>query len=346
MKAMIQHSFGGPEVLQLAHMPDPVPGPHEVVVDVHAVSVNRTLDLAVRAGTYVRRPRQLPHILGVDPSGIVAAVGSEVRDRKPGDRVFVNLFIPTDDPEAIVMREVGRVHLLGVDIRGGYAEKVAAPAGNTHLIPERLDFEQATVLARHGPTALNLVERRGGIKAGETMLVMGATGGIGSLAIQIGNLNGATVIAGAGSPERAQATLALGADHAIDYRAADLAEEVARITGGRGVDLVCDNVGDPDLWPKAFASLALGGRMVTAGAHAGGQVTLDLRRLYMKRIQIIGDGSELPGGIERTFELAAAGKLSAGIDRVLPLEDAAEAHRLASGREGIGKILLKPCRTK
>src|SRR5690606_24041333 len=97
MKAIIQNSFGGPEVLELADMPDPRPGPHEVVIDVHAVSVNRTLDLAVRAGTYVRRPKKLPHILGVDPSGIVTAVGSEVRDRKIGERVFVNLFLPTDD---------------------------------------------------------------------------------------------------------------------------------------------------------------------------------------------------------------------------------------------------------
>lgn len=343
MKAIIQNSFGGPEVLELADMPDPQPGPHEVVIEVHAVSVNRTLDLAVRAGTYVRRPKKLPHILGVDPSGIVTAVGSEVRDRKVGDRVFVNLFLPTDDVDnSIVMRELGRVQLLGVDIWGGYAQKVSALACNTYLIPDGLSFEQATVLARHGPTALNLVERRGGIKAGEAMLVMGATGGIGSLAIQIGKMHGATVIAGAGSPDRAKAALELGADHAIDYRGSDLTAEIERLTDGRGIDLMCDNVGDPDLFPKAFAGLALGGRMVTAGAHAGGKVQLDLKRLYLRRIQIIGDGSELPGGIERTFELAAAGKLSANIDRIMPLEEAAEAHRLASSRDGIGKIILKP----
>lgn len=345
MKAIIQNSFGGPEVLELAEMPDPVPAPQEVVVAVHAVSVNRTLDLAVRAGTYVRRPKTLPHILGVDPSGVVTAVGSAVQNRKPGDRVFINLFLPTDDVgNSIVMRELGRVQLLGVDVWGGYAEKVVAAAGNTFLIPDGLGFEQATVLARHGPTALNLVERRGAISSGETMLVMGATGGIGSLAIQIGKMHGATVIAGAGSPERAQAALDLGADHAIDYRGSDLTAEIERLTGGRGVDVMCDNVGDPELWPKAFAGLALGGRMVTAGAHAGGKVELDLKRLYLRRIQIIGDGSELPGGVERTFELAAGGRLSANIDRIMPLEQAAEAHRLASSREGVGKIILQPNR--
>lgn len=341
MKAVVQNSFGGPEVLELKQVPDPVPAPDEVVVDVHAVSINRTLDLAVRAGTYVRRP-PLPHVLGVDPSGVVMAAGSKVRDRKVGDRVFVNLFVPTDNPAALFMREVGRVHLLGVDIWGGYAEKVAVPASNTHPIPDSLDFNQATVLARHGPTALNLIERRGAIKAGETLLVMGAAGGIGSLAIQIGKLHGATVIAAAGSPNRVQAALDFGADHAINYRDSDLAVEIESLTGGRGVDLVCDNVGDPQLWPKAFGSLALGGRMVTAGAHAGGKVELDLRRLYIKRIQIIGDGSELPNGIARTFALAAAGKLRGVVDQVLPLDAAAEGHRLVAAREGVGKVLLSP----
>lgn len=341
MKAVVQHAFGGPEVLELMDVPDPRAGPKDVVVAVCAVSVNRTLDLAVRSGTYVRKP-PLPHVLGVDPSGVVVAVGEAVTNRKVGDRVFVNLFIPTDSPNAIFMREVGRVHLLGVDIWGGYAEQVAVPAENTHLIPDELSFEQATVVARHGPTALNLVERRGCLKPGETMLVMGATGGIGSLAVQIGKLNGATVIAAAGAANRVEAARKLGADHVINYRECDLTEEIERITEGKGVDLVCDNVGDNELWPKAFSALALGGRMVTAGAHAGGQVALDLRRLYMKRIQIIGDGSEMPGGMERTFALASQGKLFGSVDRVLPLERAAEAHRLVGERGGVGKVLLKP----
>ena len=341
MKAVVQYSFGGPEVLELVEVPDPVPGPNEVVIEIHAVSVNRTLDLAVRAGTYVRRPR-LPHVLGVDPSGVVTMVGREVTTRKPGDRVFVNLFVPTENPSAIYMREVGLVNLLGVDIWGGYAEKVAVPASNTHLIPDGLDFQQATVIARHGPTALNLVELRGSIKPGETMLVMGAAGGIGSMAVQIGKLNGATVIAAAGSPGRVQAALDFGADHGVDYRLSDLAVEVERLTGGRGVDLICDNVGDAELWSKAFQSLALGGRVVTAGAHAGGKVELDLRRLYMKRIQIIGDGSEVPNGIERTFQLAAESKLYGRVDKVLPLEAAAQAHQLVASRDGVGKVLLTP----
>lgn len=341
MKAIVLDRFGGPDVLRYAEVPEPTPGPDDVLVEVHAVSVNRTLDLAVRSGSYVRKP-PLPHVLGVDPAGIVVAVGDHVGDRKVGDRVFVNLFVPTEDPRSVYMREVGRVQLLGVDRWGGYAEKVAVPAANTRIIPAGLDFAEAIALARHGPTALNLLERRAGMRSGDTVLVMGATGGLGSIAVQIAKLAGATVIAAAGAPERVAAASALGADHAIDYRAADLQAEVQRITDDRGVDIVCDNVGDPELWPKAFASLALGGRLVTAGAHAGSSVALDLRRLYMRRLQIIGDGSEAPGGIERIFDLAVSGAIRGLVQQVLPLSDAARAHELVASRTGVGKIVLAP----
>lgn len=341
MKAIIQHEFGGPEVLRYEEV-DALPlGPGDVLLKVHAVSVNRTLDLAVRSGKYVRKAK-LPHILGVDPSGIVAAVGSEVANRKSGDRVFANLFVPTADPAAIYMREVGRVFLLGVDIWGGYAEYVRVPAINTYLIPAGVTFQEATVLARHAPTALNLIEIRGGVTPGAWVLVMGAAGGIGTAAVQIAKFNGARVIAAAGGDNRVAAAIALGADFGVNYRTRSLDEEVERITEGRGVDLVCENVGDPELFPRALRSLTLGGKMVTAGAHAGGDVPLDLRRLYMKRIQIIGDGSEAPGGIDRVLKLAAEGKLTAKIDRVMPLREAAEAHRIVAGRNAVGKVLLDP----
>ena len=341
MKAIVQHAFGGPEVLKFEDVATPEPGPDDVLVRVRAVSVNRTLDLAVRSGAYVRKPK-LPHILGVDPSGTVEAVGRNVTDRKVGDRVFVNLFVPSNDPSAPFVREVGRVFLLGVDVWGGYAEFVRVPAGNTHLVPETLSFHDATVIARHTPTALNLVENRGKVAAGEWVLVMGASGGLGSAAVQIARLNGAKVIAAAGAKDRVEAALALGADFGIDYRKQDLAAEISKLTGGHGVDLVCENVGDPVLWRAAFESMATGGRMVTAGAHAGDEVALSLRKLYLRRLQIIGDGSEAPGGIARAFQLAGEGKVKATVDRVMPLREAAAAHELVAGRETLGKVLLDP----
>lgn len=341
MKAIVQHAFGGPEVLKCEDIATPEPGPDDVLLRVHAVSVNRTLDLSVRAGTYVRKPK-LPHILGVDPSGVIEAVGRNVATRKVGDRVFVNLFVPTTDPVAPLVREVGRVFLLGVDIWGGYAECVRVPACNTHLVPDGLSFHDATVIARHTPTALNLIENRGKVAAGEWVLVMGAAGGLGSAAVQIARLSGAKVIAAAGADGRVQAARDLGADYGINYRRQDLADEIARLTGGHGVDLVCENVGDPVLWRAAFEAMATGGRMVTAGAHAGDEVALSLRRLYLRRLQIIGDGSEAPGGIARAFELARDGKVVAKIDRVLPLREAAVAHELVAARDTLGKVLLDP----
>lgn len=341
MKAVVQHAFGGPEVLRLVDIAVPALGADDVLVRVHAVSINRTLDLAVREGSYVRRPK-LPHILGVDPSGVIEAVGCNVRDRKPGDRVFVNLFIPTDDLSAPLVREVGRVFLLGVDIWGGYAEQVCVPAAVTHPIPDDVSFHDATVIARHSPTALNLIENRGHVAPGSFVLVMGAAGGLGSAAVQIAKLNGARVIAAAGSDDRVAAACALGAEFGVNYRRQDLVAEVLRLTGGQGVDLVCENVGDPLLWRQAFDAMAAGARLVTAGAHAGDEVTLSLRRLYLRRLQIIGDGSQAPDGIERAFKLASEGKIVAQIDRVLPLREAAQAHVLVGQREGVGKILLDP----
>jgi NADPH:quinone reductase len=312
-----------------------------VVVDVRAVSVNRTLDLAVRAGSYVRRP-PLPHVLGVDPAGVVTVCGPGVPASALGSRVFVNLFVRSDAPDAVMVREVGRVKLLGVDIPGGYAERVAVPFANIHPLPEGLSFSQAVVIGRHGPTAINLIERRAQVQVGERVLVMGASGGLGSLAVQVAVLNGARVIAAAGSPDRAQAARALGAETVVDYRAGDLEAQVMAATDGHGVDVVCDNVGDPQLWPAAFRSLAVGGRMVTAGAHAGGEVTLDLRRLYLRRLQIIGDGSEALGGLQRSFDLAAEGRLRGLVDRAYPLAEAAAAHARVAARAGTGKVLLLP----
>lgn len=341
MKAIYFEKFGGPEVLQFGELPTPIVGPDDVLVRVHAVSVNRTLDLAVRSDQYIREVK-LPHILGVDPSGVVVATGERVKDRKPEDRVWVSMFVPTDDKSAPVIPEFGHAHLTGVTIWGGYAEYVCVPAAITQIVPDHLSFADATVIARHTPTALNLIENCGAIKPGEWILVMGASGGLGNAAVQVARQAGATVIAAAGADDRVETAMKTGAHHGINYRQRDLTAEVMKLTDGQGVDVVCENVGDPDLWNQAFNSLAVHGRLVTAGAHAGTNVDLNLRQLYLRRIRIIGDGSEAPGGTARAFRLAAEGKLKPLIDRILPLSQAAEAHRYVAARSGIGKVVLDP----
>lgn len=337
MKAIVIREFGGPELLRPEEVPVPVPGPGEVLIEVHAVSVNRTLDLVVRAGKYAR-PVSLPHILGVDPSGIIRALGPGVTSRSVGDRVVSSSRLPGKAMD-------GGPLMLGVHVWGGYAEYVKLPAANTYLIPDSLDFAVATVVARHGPTALSLLRDVAGIKAGEWVLVMGAAGGLGSAGVQAAGAFGAKVIAAAGADERVCAAIELGADYGVNYRSQDLAAEVRRLTEGRGVDVVFENVGDAELFPKALASLARSGRLVTAGGHAGGVVPLDVNRLYLNHLTIVGaTGSDahLESDMETSLKAAAAGRYRALIDRVMPLAQAAEAHRVVAGRIGLGKVILAP----
>ena len=341
MKAVMMHEFGGPEVLKYEDVETPEVGPDDVLVKVHAVSVNRTLDLVVRQNKYARTP-PLPHILGVDPSGVIEAVGDNVTDRKVGERVYVSLFVPSDDPEAMNLPGVGAVMFLGVNVWGGYAEYVKVPASIVQPIPDNLSFYDATVIGRHLATAVNQVEGIGQVKEGDWVLVMGAAGGLGSCAVQVAKINGCHVIGAAGSDERVQAAIDCGADHGVNYRTHDLAEEVQRITEGRGVDLVLENIGDPELFQGAFNSMGRGAKMVTAGAHAGGHVELDLWKLYLFQLQIIGEPREQPGGLARALQMAGEHDIKTLIDKVMPLSQAAEAHRYTAERGGVGKVILDP----
>ena len=345
MRAVVMHGFGPPDVLKVEHVPVPEPGDGEVLVQVHAVSVNRTLDVLVRRDGN-NRNITLPAVLGVDPSGIVVALGPGVRQRGLGDRVaVVNLRCGTCEYCIAGEEEDCRADLhLGITRWGGYAEYVAVAERATVQLPDDLPFAEATVLLRHVPTAFALA-RRAGLRTGEWALVMGAAGALGSFCVQVSRLLGARVIAAAGADDRVAAALAYGAEAGINYRSQDLAAEVRRITDGHGVDVVFENIADPTLWPGAFNSLAFRGRLVTAGAHGGGRVELDVSRLYRQRLRIIGGPGNSHADVQRTLDAIADGQLRAGIDRVLPLEQAAEAHRLVETQPLLGKIILSPVLT-
>jgi NADPH2:quinone reductase len=344
MRAVVLRRFGGPEVLQIEDVPDPTPQPGEVVVEVHAVTVNQALDLKVRADGTVRGTT-LPHVLGVDPAGVVAAVADDVDSVAVGDRVAV---IPHIRCGRCGFCTGGREDQcpnsrhIGVHRWGGYAEYVAAPATNVVRIPDGVSFVDAAVILRHAPTAFNLLHNLATVQAGEWVLVMGATGGLGAAGVQVAKLLGATVIAGAGADSRVEVALANGADHGVNYRTHDLTEEVLRITEGRGVQVVFENISDPQIWPQAFASLAHGGRLVTAGAHGGGKVELDVRRLYGRRLRVLGGAGASRQDVMTALAAAGDGKLHAVVDRVMPLDAAAEAHRLAEKGGLLGKIVLDP----
>jgi NADPH:quinone reductase-like Zn-dependent oxidoreductase len=333
MRAMLLERFGPPETMRLTDVPIPTIGPDDVLIKVAAVSVNRTLDLIVRAGEYAR-PVRLPHVLGADPSGVIVEVGANVIGPRVGDRVATSPKIRRSaDPTKPV--------LLGVDVWGGYADYVAVPAANTHLIPAAMDFVTATVIARHAPLAINMLRTQSGARSGETVLIMGASGGLGSAAIQVAKHLGLTVIAAAGTEAGLDLTRRLGADHTVNYRETNLREQILSLTG-RGVDIVLENVGTAELFPLAIAAMAHNGRLVTAGAHGGGKVTLDVNTLYLKHLTIIGSTVQSDEDVARSFELAERGVLTTAIDRVMPLDRAVEAHQLVAERANHGKVVLIP----
>lgn len=334
MKAIVIREFGPPSVMKIEEVPTPEPGPGEVLIKVHAVSVNRTLDTKVRAGTYAR-PVKLPLVPGVDPSGVVAKVGEGVTDRKPGDRVTVALRMGD-------LSGADAIRLMGVHAWGGYAEYVKAIAKNTTIVPDGVDFATATVVARHAPTGFHLLQDHAKVQPGEWVLVMGAAGGLGSAGVQIAKYLGAKVIAAAGSDDRVKVGLDLGADAGVNYRKQDLTIEAVRITEGKGVNVVFENIGDPELFPKAFNAMARGGRLVTAGGHGGGVVPLDVNRLYLNHITVMGRTGETPEAARLSLQMAAEGKFKALIDRILPLSQAPLAHELVESRGGLGKVLLDP----
>ena len=329
MKAMIYREFGPPDVLHYEEVPDPTPGAGEIVIEVHACSVNRVLDVAVRAGKQPQRKVQLPHVGGVDPVGVVTAVGPDVEDRKVGDVVAV-------------FQGLGERKMFGIHCWGGNARFTKAPVFATCVVPKGVNFADACVLARHAPVAWNLLMRLGKLQPGETVLIMGAAGNLGSIGIQLAKNLGAHVIACAGSDERAQLGRELGADQTINYNKTDLKDELLRLTHGKGVDVVYDNIANPMPTAKAIEALAYDGRLVTAGAHGGPVVPVNFFHVYDHRITILGSPTSRGEDALPALEAAAAGKMRVLVERVMPLAQAVEAHRLVESSPGVGKVILDP----
>ena len=329
MRAMIFNAFGPPDVLHYEGVPDPAPGPGDLLIEVHAVSVNRVLDVDIRAGRAPHYGVEPPHILGVDPSGVVIVVGSDVQGFAAGDRVSVTMGMPGG----------GRY---GLECNGGDAQLTIAPAASCVKVRDEIGFADATVISRHGPVAYNLLFNMGKLEAGQTVLIMGAAGNLGSIGIQLAKAAGATVIAAAGSRARADVGASLGADHTVDYNAVNLKDAVMDITDGAGVDLFYDNIANPDICPLGIESLKVLGRMVTAGSHGGPMVPVDFSTVYHKQLTIMGNPRSKAQDALPCFDAAAAGNLKVVIDRVVPLSAAREMHALIEADPGIGKVILDP----
>lgn len=345
MRAIVIRKYGDwRDAMRLEDVERPALAADDVLVEIHAVTVNRTRDTQAAKGLY-GDASMLPLVPGVDPAGIVAEVGAGVADVKPGDRVVVISRTPCFACPACLSGNDGDCRAgstMGIHRWGGYAEYIAAPAGNIRAIPDNISFHEAAVFMRHCPTAIQLLDDKAGLKPGETVLVMGAGGGLGSTGVQIAKLMGATVIAGAGADDRVRLARDLGADHGVNYRTQGLVEEVMKITDGRGVDVVFENISDPTTWPQAFACLAFAGRLVTAGGHGGGTVPLDAKRLYLRRLKVIGGAGSSRRNVETALEFARTGRLSCAIEKIMKLESLPEAFDLLGDGDVTGKIVIDP----
>ncbi len=342
MKAARIHRHGGPEVLQYEDIPEPRIQPDEVLIRVRACALNR-LDLFVRAGIPgIEIP--MPHILGSDIAGEVAAVGELCRRVKPGERVLL--------APALSCRQCPECHsgrdnfcrdyrLFGYQIDGGNAELMAAPEYAVIPIPGNLGFEEAAAVPLVFLTAWHMLATRARIQPGEDVLVLGASSGVGSAAVQIARLYGCRVIATAGSDAKAARARELGAAEVIDHYRQDIAAEVRRLTGRRGVDVVFEHAGAAT-WEKSVASLAPGGRLITCGATTGYEAVLDLRYLFSRQYTIMGSFMGSLGELHRVLRFVFNGELRAVVDRVYPLSEIRAAHQRIESGEHFGKVIVKP----
>jgi NADPH:quinone reductase-like Zn-dependent oxidoreductase len=336
MKAVRFHEHGGPEVLRFEEAPDPAPASGSVIVGVRACALNH-LDLWQRRGLdRVRIP--LPHISGADVSGEIVDGGGVF---EAGTRVMLQ---PGLSCGACPMCAAGRDNecasysVLGYMSDGGYAELVSVPVENVIPIPPHVDFVSAAAFPLTFLTAWHMLITRGGLSAGDTVLVLAGGSGVGQAAIQIARLRGARVLATAG-PAKTDATTALGADLVFDHYAEDFSKSVKAATGGRGADIVIEHVGEAT-WDRSVRSLARGGRLVICGATTGHQAHVDLRHLFARQLSLVGSYMGRKSELLEAAPLLFEGKLQPIVDVVLPLGDAKAAHERLEAGQHFGKIVL------
>lgn len=341
MKAIQLLEHGAPGKLEIRDVQDPIAGAGEIVVRVRACGLNR-LDLWHEAGE-LPIPLPTPRIPGCEIAGEVESIGTDVANWKPGDRVAVqsNLFCGECEfcqqgEESICVS--GRI--LGVQVDGGFAEKVLVPAISLVPLPDQLDFVTSAGLTLAGSTAMHMLTSRTTVKPGNWVLVMGGNSGVGSAAIQIAKGLGAHVISTGSSEAKRKLATDLGADHVVDHSTATWPKEVRQITGRRGVDIVIEHIGG-DVLLQALQCLARNGSIVTCGATAGKEILLDLWPLFVKQQRLIGSYGRNRADMKRTLDWAATGKLKAVIDRTLPLESTREAFDLLRKRKVAGKIVIE-----
>ena len=323
MRAVLCTEYGTQDKLSIGEVPDPVPGPDQVVIDMAAASLNFP-DLLVIAGLYQFRPEP-PFVPGAEGAGTVSAVGSDVADVRVGQRV------------------------MAVGVQGAFADRWVADASAVIPTPGDMDFETAASLTLAFGTSYHALKQRAALQPGETLLVLGAAGGVGSAAIEIGKAMGATVIAAASTDEKLEFCRSLGADLTVNYATENLKGTVKELTGGRGADVIYDPVGG-DLSEQAFRAIAWRGRHLVIGFAAGDIPKMPLNLPLLKGASIVGvfwgsftsrePEANMRNGAD-LFAMLSDGTLKPRVTNVFPLEEYEAAFDLMASREAKGKIVLR-----
>ncbi len=341
MKAVRFHEHGSVDVLRYEDAPDPSIVGDEVLVRVKACALNH-LDIWERTGQNMKIA--LPHISGSDIAGVVEEIPAHERELEKGMEVVVNPGLGCGHCERCLSGKDNQCRyytIIGNGTDGGYAELVKVPRRNILPKPGRMDFVQAASVPLVFLTAYTMLVAKARLEAGETVLVLGASSGVGMAAIQVAKAYNANVIATAGSDEKLKKATELGADYTINHYTQDIAEEARKFTGKRGVDIVIEHVGKAT-WDKSVKSLAKGGRLVVCGATSGSDATTDLRYIYSKELTIYGDYMGSSGDTPKVLELFNQRRLRPVVDRVYPLSSAREAQQRMEKSEHFGKIVLTP----
>jgi NADPH:quinone reductase-like Zn-dependent oxidoreductase len=334
MKAIVLHEAGGPTALRLETVPDPTPGPGDVVVRLRAAALNHR-DLFITQGAYAGL--RFPIIPGSDGTGEVAGLGPGVTGVRTGDPVVIN---PTldwgDDPRV----QAPRFRILGLPDNGTFAELVKVPAVNVLPRPPQLSDEEAAALPLCALTAYRAVVTRGQVQPGETVLVLGIGGGVATCALLIAKQRGARVLVTSGSDAKLERARALGAEGGFNYKTADWVPAVREATGGRGPDLIIDGTGGTT-FDKALDAARPGGRIVGYGATTGPAPELTVRRIFWKQLNVLGSTMGSPEDFRNMLALFGAGGLRPVVDQVFPLAEATKAFQRMDQAAQFGKIVLR-----
>jgi NADPH:quinone reductase-like Zn-dependent oxidoreductase len=340
MKAVRIHQFGGTEVLTYEDIPDARPRKDQVLVRVKACALNH-LDLWVRKGL---PGAKLPHILGSDIAGEVAEIGEYVKGVTVGQRVLVAPMHYCGHCAKCVaglQNQCREFTVLGNGVDGGNCELIAVPPANVISIPNSLDFNHAASVPLVFVTAWHMLVGRAGVRPGQTVLVLGASSGVGIAAIQIAKLFHCRVITTAGNEAKLEKARSLGADYGIDHYKQKISEEVRKITNKEGVDIVIEHVGAAT-WDESVKCLKSGGTLVTCGATTGPGVSIDLRHLFARQLSMLGSYMGTMGELHEVLGHVFAGRLKPVVDRVLPLTEIRAAHEYLEKSAMFGKLVVNP----